>query len=75
MLSVPRFLRLGKWASRAVVIVYILITLFLRFVIEGQLQGFVLLSLLLGGIGLLFLWALIKVRVLNPGWIGADSRD
>lgn len=74
MISVPFFLRLGKLPSRVVVVLYIFMTLLLRFVIEAQFQGVWWASMLVGAFCLLFLWALVKVRVLNPGWIGASSR-
>lgn len=62
--------QLGKTTSDIIITIYILGTLFLRFLLEPQLQNFYLISILLGCFGLLFLWALIKSKYLNPGWFG-----
>lgn len=51
--------------SNIFVVVYLLGTLFLRLVLEPQLQGKFLLSVALGVFVLLFLWALIKSKVLR----------
>lgn len=74
MITVPMFLRLGKRLSQVIFVLYIAATLFLRFLLEAQLQGLWWVSMLFGALCLLFLWALVKVRILNPGWIGASSR-
>lgn len=74
MITVPIFLRLGKLPSQVVFVLYIVATLYFRFLVEAQFQGFWWVSILFGALCLLFLWALVKVRVLNPGWIGAGSR-
>jgi hypothetical protein len=42
----------------------------LRFVLEPQLQGYYLVSLALGAFALLFLWALIKSKFLQPTYFG-----
>lgn len=63
-------LQLGKTTSDIIISIYILVTLFIRFMLEPQLQNHYFLSMLLGGFGLLFLWALIKSKYLNPGWFG-----
>ncbi len=52
--------------SNVFVAVYILATLFLRFYLEPQLQGHFLISVLLGAFALLFLWALVKSKVIQP---------
>ena len=62
--------RLGKKTSDTIIAIYLIGTLYIRFVLEAQLQQHYILSILLGLFGLLFLWALIKVKLLNPGWFG-----
>ncbi|MEM6965544.1 MAG: hypothetical protein AAF573_12305 [Bacteroidota bacterium] len=63
-------LQLGKKVSDVIVAIYLVFTLFVRFLLEPQLQGRYVLSILLGAFGLLFLWALVKSKFLNPGWFG-----
>ena len=63
-------LRLGKKASDVFVVIYIATTLLGRFFIEPQLGGRVFISMALGGFALLFLWALVKSKFINPGWFG-----
>lgn len=75
MFGVPRPFRIGKTFSRIIVVIYVAITLFIRFMVEEQLNGLLLISLIVGFICLLLLWAMIKIRILNPGWIGASGRD
>jgi len=52
--------------SNIIVVVYLLGTLFLRLILEPQMQGNFLLSIALGVFALLFLWALVKSKVLRP---------
>lgn len=61
---------LGPAASDWFIAIYLTITLALRFILEPQLQGFYLVSLGLGAFALLFLWALIKSKVLRPTYFG-----
>jgi len=68
MLSVPKPFQLGKRISQVIVVLYIAFTLFLRLVIEEQFLGFWLVSLFVGAICLLVLWAMVKIKILNPGW-------
>jgi hypothetical protein len=63
-------LQIGKTASDIIVTIYLLGTLLIRFLLEPQLQSNILISILLGLFGLLFLWALVKSKILNPGWFG-----
>ncbi|WP_367389615.1 hypothetical protein [Lewinella sp. LCG006] len=61
---------LGPRLSDWFIAVYLTITLALRFLLEPQLQGYYLVSLALGAFALLFLWALIKSKVLQPTYFG-----
>lgn len=53
-----------------IVSLYLLGTLFLRFSIEDGLMSHPVLSIVLGLVMLLFLWALIKVKFLVPDYFG-----
>lgn len=75
MFGVPRPFRIGKTLSQIIVVLYIAVTLYIRFAVEDQLNGFWFLSLIVGSICLVILWAMIKIRILNPGWIGESGRD
>lgn len=61
---------LGPAASDWFIAVYLTITLGLRFILEPQLQGYYIISLGLGLFALLFLWALIKSKILQPTYFG-----
>lgn len=63
-------LQIGKTASDIIVAIYLLGTLLVRFFLEPQLNSNYLISIMLGLFGLLFLWALVKSKILNPGWFG-----
>ena len=49
---------------------YLLGTLFLRFMVEGSIRTHPILSIALGLVMLLLLWAMIKVRFLQPNYFG-----
>lgn len=66
--------RLGSMASNIVVVLYVFGTLLMRFLLEPQLQSRYVLSILMGGFALLFLWALIKSKVLNPTIFGLSEK-
>ncbi len=63
-------LQLGHIASDIFVTIYIMLTLFGRIYIEPQLSGNVILSMAIGAFLLLFLWALVKSKIINPTWFG-----
>ncbi|GAB4417899.1 MAG: hypothetical protein OHK0039_28770 [Bacteroidia bacterium] len=54
--------------SRLFIILYLGLTFALRFVYESRLVGHYWVSLVTGGLALLFLWALIRSGFLRPGW-------
>lgn len=66
--------RLGRLPSNIFIILYVLATFLLRFFLEPQLQGHVLISIGIGAFALLFLWALIKVKFLNPSILGLGRK-
>lgn len=61
---------IGRKASDIIASLYIIGTLFLRLQLEHQLDGRYFLSIALGLFGLLFLWALVKIGLLNPSFFG-----
>jgi hypothetical protein len=61
---------LNSTLSDIVVILYLLATLWLRFKVEPQLNGNSIVSILVGGLALLFLWAMIKSKFLRPSYFG-----
>ena len=61
-------LQLNRITSRIFVVLYIFATLVWRFLFEAQLIGSAFLSIVIGALFLLFLWALIKSKFLNPEW-------
>lgn len=61
-------MRLNRPISQIIVVLYLAGTFSLRFIFESQLSGLYWVSLLTGGLCLLFLWAMIKNKFLNPGW-------
>jgi|APTNR8051073442_1049403.scaffolds.fasta_scaffold00229_4 hypothetical protein len=65
-----RIFPLNGFVSDVFVTLYIAATLYLRFVLEPQLQGRYFISLALGAFALLFLWALIKSRFIRPTFFG-----
>lgn len=65
---------LGPKISNLFVAIYVLATLFLRFYLEPQLKGHFLLSIGLGAFALLFLWALIKGKIIRPTIFDLSNR-
>jgi hypothetical protein len=61
-------MRLGKNISRAIIVLYLAATLLVRFILEPQLAGNMVISIALGAFALLFLYALVKSGILNPQW-------
>ena len=63
-------LQLNGLASDIFITIYLFVTLLVRFLLESQLHGRYAVSMFIGGFGLLFLWALVKSKVLNPNYFG-----
>ena len=63
-------LQLNGLASDVFISIYLFATLFARFLLESQLHGRYAVSMFIGGLGLLFLWVLIKSKILNPNYFG-----
>lgn len=60
--------QLDTFWSNIFVVAYILGTMYIRFLIEPQLKGNVLVSVGLGLFALLFLWALSKSKWIRPSF-------
>ncbi|MCL7754364.1 hypothetical protein [Polaribacter sp. Z022] len=50
--------------------IYIVGTLYFRIKIQNEYPINPLFSILIGFLFILFIWALIKVKILNPNWFG-----
>ncbi|HIC32485.1 MAG: hypothetical protein JXK08_01685 [Flavobacteriaceae bacterium] len=63
-------LRINPLASDIIICIYVVATLYLRF--KWQNQAFVtpMLSIVVGLSFVAIIWALIKLKVLNPNWFG-----
>ena len=68
-------MKLGPKSSDYFIVIYLVLTLLLRFFMEPQLQGNMLISLAIGAFALLFLWALIKIKILNPTYFGLFDKS
>ncbi len=59
--------------SNIFVILYAASTLFLRIFLEPQLKGNFVVSIILGILAILFLWALIKSKFIRPSLLNLDK--
>lgn len=57
-------------ASDIIISIYVIITLYLRFKFENDAHVDAGLSIVMGICFVVILWALIKLKVLNPNWFG-----
>lgn len=62
--------RINPLASDIIISIYVVATLFLRLKFENESNVDIGLSLIMGICFLVILWALIKLKVLNPNWFG-----
>ncbi|MEO9572033.1 MAG: hypothetical protein ABJH82_03065 [Polaribacter sp.] len=62
--------QINPLASDIFISIYVVATLYFRVKIQNDLPIGPAFSLLIGLLFVLFLWALIKVKVLNPNWFG-----
>ena len=63
---------LGKSMSNVVVVLYVALTLFVRFYFQPQLGGYYMISMGIGLFSLLFLWAIIKSKLIRPSIFNLD---
>ncbi|WP_298418398.1 hypothetical protein [uncultured Kordia sp.] len=62
--------RINPLASDIIITIYAVITLFVRFKYENEANVSTMNSLVMGICFIVFIWALIKLKVLNPNWFG-----
>ncbi|NIK93445.1 hypothetical protein GZ212_14880 [Mangrovimonas sp. CR14] len=62
--------RLGPLASDILIFIYATGSLYLRFKFESQTPISPLNSIVMGVCFVVVIWALIKLKVLNPNWFG-----
>lgn len=62
--------KLGNQTSDIFITIYVIITLFARIYFESIFRSNYISSLLMGFLTLFILWALIKIKFLNPAWFG-----
>ena len=62
--------RINPLASDIIISIYIIATLYLRFKFESQTYTSPMLSIVLGLCFVLIIYALVKLKVLNPNWFG-----
>lgn len=62
--------RINPLASDIIITIYAVVTLFVRFKFENEANVSTMNSLVMGICFIVFIWALIKLKVLNPNWFG-----
>jgi len=62
--------RINPLASDIIICIYVAITLYLRFKFENNANVSPMLSIVMGICFVVIIWALIKLKVLNPNWFG-----
>jgi len=63
-------LRINPLASDIIICIYVVATLYLRFKWQNQTIVTPMLSIVIGLSFVAIIWALIKLKVLNPNWFG-----
>lgn len=62
--------RISPLASDIIISIYVIVTLYLRFKFENETLVSPMLSIVMGICFVVIIWALIKLKVLNPNWFG-----
>lgn len=63
-------LQLNALTSDILISIYVIVTLFLRFKLESEFATGPLESIVMGICFVVLIWALIKLKFLNPNWFG-----
>lgn len=63
-------LRINALTSDIIISIYVIVTLYFRFKLESETATGPFESLIMGLCFVVIIWALIKLKVLNPGWFG-----
>lgn len=62
--------RINSLASDIIISIYVIATLYLRFKFENTADVSPMLSIVMGVCFVVIIWALVKLKVLNPNWFG-----
>ncbi|WP_299111487.1 hypothetical protein [uncultured Winogradskyella sp.] len=62
--------RINPLASDIIISIYVVATLYLRFKFENISDVTPILSIVMGVCFVVIIWALVKLKVLNPNWFG-----
>jgi hypothetical protein len=62
--------QLNPLASDILICIYAVVTLFFRIKLENSSEVSYLNSIVIGASFVIIIWALIKLKVLNPNWFG-----
>ncbi|MFH4965552.1 hypothetical protein V8G69_11165 [Gaetbulibacter sp. M235] len=62
--------QLNPLASDILISIYAVITLYFRFKLENSTEVSFLNSIVMGIAFVVIIWALIKLKILNPNWFG-----
>jgi hypothetical protein len=62
--------RINPLASDIIISVYAIATLYLRFKFENTSDVSPMLSIVMGTCFVVIIWALVKLKILNPNWFG-----
>jgi hypothetical protein len=62
--------RISPLASDIIISIYVVATLYLRFKFENETSVSPMLSIVMGICFVVIIWALVKLKVLNPNWFG-----
>lgn len=70
-----KLFQLNSKTSDIIIAIYLIAMLFFRFQIESQFRGKYMISIFFGIMTLLFLYALIKNKILNPTYFGLMKKS
>jgi hypothetical protein len=62
--------QLNPLTSDILISIYVVVTLYFRFKLENSTEVSFLNSIVMGIAFVVILWALIKLKILNPNWFG-----
>ncbi|MBV7268017.1 hypothetical protein [Winogradskyella luteola] len=63
-------LQINALTSDIIISLYVIVTLYFRFKLESETATGALESLVIGVCFVVIIWALIKLKILNPNWFG-----
>ncbi|MCF8272757.1 MAG: hypothetical protein K9I95_02900 [Flavobacteriaceae bacterium] len=62
--------QLNPLTSDILISIYVVVTLYFRFKLENNTEVSFINSMVMGVAFVVILWALIKLKILNPNWFG-----